>query len=329
MRSRHLIAACAGSALLGACAAAPRAPATTLADAGIKATTSFSAEVGEVAEQLDYISVTEAFSRTWDLCINPALCQVSTEKESTSKARQDLATVVALRARAIDALGAAYTALKTEAAYDGGADLQDATEKALTSATAFADAAAKAAGAPALPSVSQPIQGLIGFGAKLVGEKRQRERLLAANKAIGAAAARLRDGLQHEAGIFASLAEYVVGKRTAVREAFFESGLTPPSSVLAEFAKPLDVEMVSNTEAIIDQSPRLRTAVRATLKGMSQLEARRMAERYRLSIAALNALVRSHEAFAAKQPTGIADVERLLDQLDASLAPITGPGDRP
>jgi hypothetical protein len=172
---------CAATICLAGCAAAPRAPAANLADAGLKATASFSSEVGEVADQLNYISVTEAFTRTWDLCGNPALCSVSQEKVQTTGDRRDLANVVGLRSEAIDALGAAYSALKAEAAYDGGADLADAVDKAVGSAAAFADAAASAAGAPAFPALSTGVKGLIGFGATLLGEKRQRDRLLAAN----------------------------------------------------------------------------------------------------------------------------------------------------
>lgn len=327
MQSRcFIILACAGALGLGGCAAAPRAPATSLANAGIAATTSFSAEVSEVAEQLGYVSVSEAFTRTWELCANPAICAPATESIEATKDREELANVVRLRAQAIDALGQAYSAFKAEAAYDGGADLQSAAETAVKSVTSFADAAAAAAGGPALPALSSEVQGLIGFGAQLIGEKRQRDRLLAANRALGAATRRLQIGLQHEASVFDSLADYVVGKRTAVRVAFYESGLTPPSSVLEAFAKPLDLPMVSNTDSVISSSPRLRTALEATLKGTSQLEAARMQERYRLSIAALGALVQSHEAFDAKRPLSIGNVERFLDQLDASLVPPTSSG---
>ena len=327
MQSRYLkLLALAGVLALGGCAAAPRGAATSLADAGIKATTSFGAEVDEVAEQLDYVSVTEAFTRTWELCANPAICAPQAESLGATTDREELANVVRMRAQAIDALGQAYTAFKAEAAYDGGADLQDATQTALKSVTSFADAAAAAAGAAALPPLSSEIQGLIGFGANLIGEKRQRDRLLAANRALGAATRRLQVGLQHESSIFDDLADYLVGKKTAVRMAFYESGLTPPSSVLQDFAKPLDVPMVSSTDSIISGSPRLRTALQATLKGMSQLETGRMQERYRLSIGALGALVRSHEAFDAKRPLAIGDVERFLNQLDAALVPATTTG---
>ena len=312
--------ACVSLVAVAGCAAAPRAPATSLADAGIKATTAFSADVGDIADQIDYASVAESFLRTWQACTTLG-CQAPQEPAELTAERLKLAGLVQLRAQAIDALGDAYGALKAEAAYDGAADLQDSVEGAVKSVTAFADAAASAAGAAPLPALTDQVQGLIGFGAGLVGEKRQRGRLLAANRIIGEAARRLRDGLQHESRVFDLMIDSIVLRQTAVRRAFLKEGLIPLTDVLEELAKPLDLPMVSDTASVIAGSPRLQNALMGTVEGLSALEVRRMQERYRLSIAALSALVRSHEAFAAKRPVGVADVERFLAQLDAALEP--------
>ena len=320
MHSKILIVACAGSVLLGACAAAPRAPAASLADAGIQATTAFEADVQGLSDQLAYASVTESFLRTWQACTTLG-CEAPEEPAQLTAERLKLANLVALRARAIAALGDAYGALKAEAAYDGGADLQGSVDGAVKSVTAFANAAASAAGAAPLPAISNQVQGLIGFGAKLVGEKRQRGRLLAANRIIGEAARRLRDGMQHESKVFDLMTDTIVMRQTAVRRAFLKEGLIPLSTVLEEFAKPLDLPIVTDTATVIAGSPRLQNALMGAVEGMSTLEVRRMQERYRLSIAALTALVQSHEAFAAKKPIGIADIDRFLSQLDASVDP--------
>lgn len=317
-----IVGGCA-AVLLAGCAAAPLEPAANLADAGIKTTSAFGAEVTEVSEQLAYAGVAEAFTRTWQACANPNLpCTAQLEPEELTEERQRLADAVALRAKAIAALGEAYTALQAEAAYDEGADLRSAVSGAVESVNDFAAKAAALHGASAGAAlVSKPIGELAGFGAELIGEQRQRKRLLAASRSIGAATRRLRDGMQDESRAFDSLTRYLVLKRSGARVALYEAGLTPPSDVLTPLAQHLDATVVPGADSIIAGSPRLQMALKATLEGMSQAEVIRMKDRYRISIAALGALIESHEALERKQPLSIGDVERFLSELDASLTP--------
>jgi hypothetical protein len=316
-----LVLACAAAVLAG-CASAPRAPAASLAAAGIKATGSFAAEVRSVEAQLDSAVVGDAFTATWQVCSNPNLtCEPKVPSEALTQRQHDLARVVELRARAIDALGAAYAALQAEAAYDGSADLQGAAEEAVGSVNSFAEAVGRIGGVPGAAAVSEPIQGLVGFGAGLLGERRQRERILAASRVIGAATRRLRDGMQKEAGIFDSLAGYLVDKRAAVRLAFYHAGLTSGSDILTDLAAKLDVPLVSNSGSILAGSVPLRTAIEASMIGMARLEVLAVQDRYRAAIAALGALVASHQQLEARQPLAIGDIEQFLDRLNASLAP--------
>jgi hypothetical protein len=313
----------AGALALAGCAAAPRAPAASLAAAGVKATGSFAAEVRRVEAQLDSAVVSDAFTATLELCSNPRLtCTPQLPSGAVSQRQHDLAQVVALRAQAIDALGAAYAALEAEAAYDGGADLQTAAETAVGSVNSFAQAVGKLSGAAGPAAlVSKPIEGLIGFGAQLVGERRQRHRLLAASRVIAAATRRLRDGMQQEAGVFDSLADYLVEKRSAARIAMYQAGLTSGFDVVADMAKQLDIPLVPDAESRIAGSPALRAALEASLRGVARKEVFEVQDRYRAAVGALNGLIASHAQFEAKRPMPIADVEHFLTLLDASLAP--------
>jgi hypothetical protein len=319
MLPRHFLLLAWAGALAG-CAAAPRAPAASLAAAGVAATGSFSAQVRDVATQLDAADASDAFAATWQYCANPNLpCAPQVPPAAVSERRHQLANVVALRGRAIDALGTAYAALQAEAAYDGGADLGGAADAAVASVNSFATAAGKLAGGPGGALLSEPIAGLIGFGAGLVGEHRQRRRILAASRVIAAATRRLRDGMAQEARVFDTLADYLVGKRTAARVALFQARLIAGSDVAAPLAHQLNVTLAPEAESIISSSPQVRASLQATMAAMSRAEVIGVQGRARAALAALDALIESHARLEAKQPVSVADVQRLLDRLDASF----------
>jgi hypothetical protein len=319
---RALIAMAATAGLLAGCAAAPRAPAASLASTGQQATAAFSAQVQQVEADLRYAGVDEAFSLTFQRCSNPKLtCQADVEPAELSGKRVALANLVALRARAIDQLGAAYTAFGQEAAYDGSADMAGAGQAALDSATGFAAAAAKLTGGAAPNPLSPKISGLVDFGFQMLGEQLQRKRLLQGNRRIAEAVLQLRNGLADEQSIFDSLAEYLVGKRAAARLVLFQSGLTSSTDVLTPLADQLGVTLVPNADAVVRASPALTTSLEASLRASARLDVIAAQGRYRTAIAALDALLRQHAALEKQQAVSVADVARILQQLNASLAP--------
>ena len=319
-RLAPLLLACLILPALGACAAAPRAPATTLAAAGIKTTGTLSAEVQDVAEQLQTADAADTFARTWELCSNaPIACAPDLPPIALSQRRNALADVVALRARAVDQLGAAYAALQTEAASDGAADLQGAGAAAIASANSFASAAAALRGRGSAPAVPGTVASLVDFGFGALGEHLQRKRILRASREIAGAVLQLRNGLHDEAFVFDSLAEYLVAKRTAARLAMFDAGLISGDSTLKALADQLGVTLVGGSSSIISSPGPARTALRATMEVSARQDVIAAQGRYRDALAALDALLREHADLEQKRSVSIADVERLLDRLNASL----------
>ena len=321
MRSRpRLLLACLTLPVLAACAAAPRAPATTLAAAGIKTTGTLSAEVQDVAEQLQAADAADTFARTWELCTNaPIACAPSLAPMELSQRRNALADVVALRARAVDQLGAAYAALQTEAASDGSADLQGAGAAAIASANSFASAAAALRGRGTAPTVPGRVASLVDFGFGALGEHLQRRRILRGSREIAGALLQLRNGLRDEAYIFDSLSDYLIAKRTAARLAMFDAGLISGDTTLNALADQLGVTLNSGASSIVSSPGAARTALRATMEVMARRDVIAAQGRYRDSMAALDALLREHADLEHKRSVSIADVERLLDRLNASL----------
>jgi len=322
MAARLLIALAAAGALVGGCAAAPRAPATTLAEAGLKATGSFSAEVRNVATQLREADANDSFTRTWEVCQSsvPGVCAPSVTPIGISARRNGLADVVDLRANAIDQLGKAYAALKEEAAYDQSTDMQGAAKSALDAANSFGQAAATLnGGKPFLPAVPGEVGALLDFGFGVVGDRLQRKRLLRASRQIAQAVLQVRNGMQNELEVFLTLTDYLVGKRTAARLVFYDSNLTSPMEIMTPLAEQLNVTLVPGAESIIANSVPLRTALRATMEANSRVEVLEAQGRYRAGIAGLDALLRQHRELEAKGSVTVGDVERIIDQLNASL----------
>ncbi|HEX6376398.1 MAG TPA: hypothetical protein VFZ91_11850 [Allosphingosinicella sp.] len=305
-------------ALLAGCAAAPRAPATSLAEAGVKATGSFAAEVRGVATQLGSVEVGEAFTATLQQCSNTNLtCREIVEPAELSSERRSLARVVALRARALDALGAAYTALQTEAAYDQSADVSGAAGDAVKAADAFAAEAARLDRGATPAAIPQPVAGLADFGFGVLGESLQRKRLLAASREIARATLLIRNGMVAEAGAFNRLTAYLVGKRTAARMTLLKVGLVSGDDVMKEVARDLRVTLIPSAETGTEA---YRMALQASMRALAQQEVIAIQERYQDGIAALGALLQSHADLEKGRPLSIANVERFLTRLDASLA---------
>ncbi|HEX9963438.1 MAG TPA: hypothetical protein VGB04_00460 [Allosphingosinicella sp.] len=323
---RNLCLALGAMALLGGCAAAPRAPATSLAAAGVKATASFSAEVRETQAQLGSVEVGDAFTSTLRQCSNPKLtCREIVEPSELSEARRRLATVVGLRARALDSLGAAYAALQTEAAYDQGADLSGAAGDAVTAADAFAAEAARLDRGATPSALPTSIAGLADFGFGMLGEQLQRKRLLKASREIARATLMIRNGMVAEAASFDRLTDYLVGERTTARITLMKSGYLSSEDVFKEIAEQLNL-----TLTVPDPTAEsYRMAVQASMRVLAQQEVIETQERYRAGIAALGALLQSHAQLEKGKPISIASIEAVLTRLDASIAAPAPPGPPP
>ncbi|HYJ82516.1 MAG TPA: hypothetical protein VEW26_06700 [Allosphingosinicella sp.] len=318
------IAALGVMAALAGCAAAPRAPATSLAEAGIKATASFSAEVRDTQAQLGSLDVGDAFTSTLRQCSNPRLtCKEIVDPAELSDERRQLARVVGLRAQALDALGSAYAALQTEAAYDQGADLSGAAGDAVTAANAFAAEAARLDRGATPAALPGEVASLADFGFGLLGEHLQRKRLLAASREIAKATLQIRNGMTAEAASFHRLTEYLVGERTAARITLMKAGYLSPDDVFKQVAEQLNL----NLTVPDPNSESYRMAVQASMRALAQQEVIAVQQRYEAAIATLSALLQSHAQLEKGKALSIANVERVLTRLDASLN-VPGPAPR-
>jgi hypothetical protein len=304
-------------AALAGCAAAPRAPATSLAEAGIKATGSMATEVRRMETELGSLAVGNAFTATLGQCANPRLtCKEIVEPAEVASERRQLAKTVAMRARALDALGAAYTALQTEAGYDQGADLSGAATDAVKAANDFAAEAAKLGGGAAPSAIPGAVGSLADFGFGLLGEHLQRKRILAASRQIAEATLLIRNGMIAEAASFASLNKYLVGERVATRMALMRVGSLSRDAVLKQISDQLNMDLSPPSNATPEA---YQMALQASMRALAEQEVVQVNERYQAAIAALGALLQSHAELEKGKALSIANVERVLTRLDAAL----------
>jgi hypothetical protein len=303
--------------MLGGCASAPRAPAATLAEAGIKATGSMGAEVRRMESELGSVAVGNAFTATLGQCANERLtCKEIVEPDEIADERGQLARTVAMRAKAIDALGAAYTALQTEAAYDQGADLSAAAGQAIAAAEDFAAEAARLSDRGPPPAVPARVASLADFGFSLLGEQLQRKRILAASRRIASATLLIRNGMVAEAGAFASLNKYLVDERVTARMALVKVGSLQQDAVLKQISDRLNLSLTPPANA----SPAAyQMALLASMRALADQEVADVNSRYQAGIAALGALLQSHSELEKGRALSIGNVERVLTRLDAAL----------
>lgn len=309
------------SLFLSACASVPYRPALSLANAGVATTSTFSTTVRTTATQVQYVDLTEAFVATYDYCANPAIpCAPQVQSGAMVNLRQELVNVILLRANAIDALGKAYGALKTEAEYDARGDLVGATNSAIDGVNNFAAAALGIGGAaPAAAFIGEPLKQITGFGVGLLAGRNQRRRLLAGSEAIATATKRLRDALAVEAFVYYSLADYIEKSRTAAKIRMLDAGLVSSTDALIPMATNLGLKPVSRVDAVIAKSPQTKIAVTAMLQAQSRADVQLDKNKYQASIAALDALLRAHDELKKNQSVSLADVDRLLGELNALL----------
>lgn len=301
---------------LVSCATAPRGPAGRVADAGIKATASFNSDTSALSDHVATGGVTEAFVQRWQLCkAQPTLCGTSLPTDPNFQLRQDLAAAVMLRSKALIALNQAYAALKQEAEYDARADMTGAVNEAVSSVNSFAAVAFKLAQAP----IRADISALLGVAGGIVGEQRQRGRILRANAKLREITQRLHDALAAEAQVFDRIADPIEMRRAEALAALFDEGLIDGAELIKPMTASLGVTLASGSSAKIAASPALKAATSDLLRAQAQVETVRVRARYRASLAALQALVIEHDNLANKRSVSLAEVVRLLDEVNAAL----------
>jgi hypothetical protein len=308
--------------LLAGCATAPRGPAGRLADAGMAATASFGSDTSALATRVANGGVAGAFVERLDLCENqPNFCNLQTEPgtpaDGNAALRQELATTIQLRATALTALGQAYAALKQEADYDARADMQGAVNEAVASTNSFAVAAFSLAKAP----IPVDIGKLAGLAGGLIADNRQKGRILAANAKLREITQRLHDGMAAEARIYELIASPIAINRSRVTLFFYDQGLLDGGQLIKPVLDALEVPTPPGISAKIASNPALKASVREALRATQEIETVRARARYRASLAALQALVVEHDNLAQQRSVSLAELVRLLDEVNALIEP--------
>lgn len=329
---RTILIATSLSLCITACVGAPRGPAARLSESGLKASTAFSTDINRVATQLITADLHDAYAMTWQVCQSPVpeACTPQRADPAVAARRARLSEAVALRARALDALGQAYAALGREAAYDAPADLSGAAGELITGVNNYTRAiSALGGGAPIAELVSQPIAAVGGAIVAEIAEQRQRARILRGSRQISAAAEKLREGLVREAQVFDTLAGYLVDRRTSVRIALLDAGLISRAEALRPLATSINATLVPSADTILAQSPAAQAALQASVEAAARLEIAEAQRRYREAIEALGALVTAHRQLEADQAVSLEDVNRVLSRFHAAVAPPEGAGEAP
>ena len=306
------------SALTAGCATAPREPAGRLADAGMQATATFGSDTSALAAQVANGGVAAAFVERWQLCTAaPASCAIDMPVDPNAALRQELAKTILLRAAALAALGDAYAALKQEADYDARSDMAGAVNEAVASTNGFAAAAFSLAQSPIPVDVGK----LLGLAGGLIADQRQKGRILQANAKLREVTQRLHGGLAAEARVFDRIADPIAQRRTDTILILFDEGLLDGGQMIKPMLDSIDVPIPTGLSAKIASSPAMRAAVREAIRTQRDLETVRSRARYRASLAALQALAAEHDNLARQGSVSLAEVARLLGEVNALADP--------
>lgn len=308
------------AAALGGCAAGSmRQPAATLAQGGVAATSALALDQQALASQLRGLDAIEAFSRTYEACASQFLCKPQPSAKAASEEREGLAQAILLRARAADALGEAYRALETEASYDARADAQSAAGAAIGAVNSYASAVSGIPVPGGAPLIGETAQKLAAYGAGLLAAGAQDRRIIRDSHAIAAATLKFRDALQGEARVFDTLTAYVGLLQSQATGDLLESGLTPPDAGLKPLLGDLGLEASRNAESLVNGSPRLKTALVASVTARQQTNVARTQRAYRAAIGALDALLEAHHDLEQKRTPALAALNARVAELNALL----------
>ena len=332
MLSRGL-ALLAASLLVAGCVSAPRGPASSLADVGMRTSAALGSELRASSRRVANVATSDAFSNTWEFCRQrPELCgsllapdpdatveditEALKVSEENFRERQNLIKAIELRADAVRALERAYDALGREADYDASGDLEGAVGDAVGAVNAYSQFV-MAPGSSIIGGTASEVASRV---AGIFAERQQKKRLIRASEAIREATTQLRDALQAEASTHKTVLQYTVNSRTNARIALFQAGLVSRSQFVEPLAEELGLELTRNSEKILSGSSAAQAAVEDIIRAQEQSRVLSVQARYDASVGALGALITAHNDFESGQPVSIRNVGRFLNELDAATA---------
>lgn len=313
--------------VLAGCATAPRGPAGRLADAGIQATASFGSETSALAMQVAGGGMVNAFAERMQTCPDPSKpCtadlsgadpgELPPPADPNAELRARLANVIRLRAAALAQLNGAYAAWKQEADYDARADMTGAINEAVDGANNFAAAVFALSPGGAIPAT---VGKLVGFAGGLIAGQRQKGRILRGNAKLREVVLAMHTALAAEEKVFARITGIEQVKRNQVMMTLFNEGLLDGGQILKPMLDTLAIPVPDGISAKVSGNENWKAAARDVLRVQQELEQQRTGARYRASLGALQALAIQHENLAAKRSISLAEIVRLLDELNALL----------
>ncbi len=320
------------TALLSAgCVSAPRGPAASLADVGVRTSAALGSELRASSRRVSSVAVSDAFSNTWEFCqASPQLCgsllapdsdpetiaEALREREANFRERQNLVTAIQLRADAVRALERAYDALGREADYDASGDLQGAVGDALDATNEYSQFVMP----PGSSIISNQVGEIAGRIAGLLAERSQKKRLIQASETIRLATTQLRDALQAEAATHKTVLQYTVNSRTNARIALYQAGLVSRAQFLEPLADELGLDLLNTADRVLSGDRAAQAAVEDIIRAQEQSAVFGVQARYDASIGALGALIDAHNDFESGNGVSIRTISRFLAELDAEIA---------
>lgn len=319
---------------LGACATVPRADALKLADAGQSATAGYRGQITNLNDMVDRSGALQETISVYRICNvarnrqrqtspdGPSLCEQVTiptgepspEEQTLDSARSRLVEAIELRRRALGALSDAYGAMRREAEYDAGSDLETSTRSLVSNSTALVrlfgltienDIAAKAA---------MEIPARV---ARWNAESAQAERLHAASARIGAATLMLARALGEERDLYVGLSQTLAERERAFRNMLLEHGLAPRTGALSRLAATTGTSLNSNVETTVAADPVMRPAALRAEDAETRARIVDIQLSYETAQQALNEMAGQHARFEAENEVSIDDVSRLIQELNA------------
>jgi hypothetical protein len=318
---KRLAIGLAAICLAGCVADTLRSRATTLANAGVSATTTLAADQRTRSSQIRSLDELEAFNRTYEACAAPGVpCVERRSPAGLSLKREQLSEAVDARAKAVDALSEAYKAFQTEAAYNAQADMQAKVGAAFDAVNAYKSLLDKIPDVAPYTAAAGTFEKLASFGAGLLAQRAQERRLLRDNRWILLATTELRDNLKREAGVFDSIADYTAGIRARTARNLFDSGLATYDNELQPLLTNVQLSAAPDTQALIAKSPRLKTALSASTVARDTAAVRQTQAAYRAAVGALDQLISAHSALERKTPANLDGFNQRLAELNALLS---------
>jgi hypothetical protein len=319
--AKCLVLSMVATYLAGCAAETLRSRATTLANAGVSATATLAADQRSTSIQIRSLDELEAFNRTYEACVaKGATCQQRQSPDAASQKREELAEAVDARAKAVEALGEAYKAFQSEAAYNAQADIQQKVGAAFDAVNGYKSILDKIPGVAAYTAAAQPFEKLAAYGAGLLAQRAQDRRLRRDSLWILPVTTELRDNLKREAGVFDSIADYTATIRTRTATNLFDSGLASYDGELQPLLSDVRLSPAANTEDLIAKSERLKTALAASMTARDSARVKQTQAAYRAAVGALDQLISAHSAFERKTPPNLDGLNQRLAELNALLS---------